>query len=544
MFIVAIAFFFLLNGLLFNSDCIQENPQEGLQEKVTVTLKLIQVYVTNKDGNPVMNLEKDDFEIYDNSKRQELTEFEKHRLIPPKIEEETKRKKSLKDTDRETSTSNRMPRKFFLFFDFAFNNRFGLEESKEAALYFIDNELLPNDEVGVLSYSTVKYIMLHEYLTTNHTKVREVIEAFKAHKITGRARDLEQEYWRLKGEDKLESGNIEEVFRPAGLSRGDAIQHKNEVELQRKRYKYDVSKFSEKMDEFAKALRYIPGQKHMIFFSSGVASSILYDTKVPSQDEIEEGEDLDKSRLSGEYERMIKELGAANCYVYTLDSSKFSSVSSTSASVRGTHSLSRLVEGTGGKYFDLVNNYESIMEEIQNLTGSYFVLGYYIDERWDGKYHKIRVKVKKKGLEVHAQRGYYNPKPFNEYSGLEKKIHLLDLALTEKPIFQDVMHFTLVAETSTDQKEYNLLLISKIPMEKMQEISGKNVEIVCLLFDEMDNIMGLKKGEIDFSKLSGSVYLHILKILLPPGKYKGRVVIRNLETGEAAVGSTSVVIAK
>ena len=62
-----------------------------------------------------------------------------------------------------------------------------------------------------------------------------------------------------------------------------------------------------------------------------------------------------------------------------------------------------------GKYFGNIKNYENIMQEIHNTTGSYYVLGYYIDEKWDGRYHKIKVKVKRKGCEVRAQGGFFNP---------------------------------------------------------------------------------------------------------------------------------------
>jgi hypothetical protein len=36
-----------------------------------------------------------------------------------------------------------MSRKFFLFFDFAFNNQKGINKAKEVALQFIDRELSP-----------------------------------------------------------------------------------------------------------------------------------------------------------------------------------------------------------------------------------------------------------------------------------------------------------------------------------------------------------------------------------------------------------------
>ncbi len=62
--------------LLENSS---QAPQQE-QHEVTVTLKLIQVYVPDKGGKSAMDLELEDFELFDNGKKKELTEFEKYRL--------------------------------------------------------------------------------------------------------------------------------------------------------------------------------------------------------------------------------------------------------------------------------------------------------------------------------------------------------------------------------------------------------------------------------------------------------------------------------
>jgi len=54
------------------------SPDQPIQHQVVVTLKLIQVYVTDKKGHPVTDLSSEDFIIYDNGKVQTITEFEKH----------------------------------------------------------------------------------------------------------------------------------------------------------------------------------------------------------------------------------------------------------------------------------------------------------------------------------------------------------------------------------------------------------------------------------------------------------------------------------
>jgi len=148
--------------------------------------------------------------------------------------------------------------------------------------------------------------------------------------------------------------------------------------------------------------------------------------------------------------------------------------------------------------------------------------------------------VKKKGYEVHAQGGYYNPKPFTEYSKLEKQLHLVDLALTERPLFQDPLRFPLEAVLKPGEKKANLHLVFKMPAEKLAEISGQKVEIISLVFNERDDIVAFYREEKDISILPDKELNYTSKLTVQPGEYKCRIIIRNLETGKGAVGSASI----
>src|SRR4030042_5959485 len=127
---VILALFCLANLCLIKSNSIaQDNKQQTkLHYEVQVTLKLVQVYVTDKKGNPVLDLTKDDFLVFDEGKPQKITEFEKHVLV---------QKEEAQPEVPETPASpaqELMPRKFFLLFDFRFNNGLGLEKARTAAL--------------------------------------------------------------------------------------------------------------------------------------------------------------------------------------------------------------------------------------------------------------------------------------------------------------------------------------------------------------------------------------------------------------------------
>jgi hypothetical protein len=243
--------------------------------------------------------------------------------------------------------------------------------------------------------------------------------------------------------------------------------------------------------------------------------------------------------LRGKFENMCKELSASNTSIYAFNTDE---TSMADPRVTGVYSLQQMATSTGGKYFGDVRSYEQHVERIQNLTGSYYVLGYYIDEQWDGKYHKIKVDVKRPGCSVYAQGGYFSSKPFAQYSKLEKMLHLIDLALAEKPLSQTPLRFPMAALACSVEKEPNLCLMAKIPVDKIKEISGKKVEMVNLIFDSKENIVELKRGEEDFSRYPGENAYYYSLLSLNPGVYRCRIVIRNLVTGQGAVAASTVVI--
>jgi VWFA-related protein len=511
--------------------------QRTLQHEVSVTLKLVQVYVTDKKGNPITDLDKSEFEIFDNEVLMDITEFETYSFSSAQSEEV---KKEIAESSSET-----MNRKFFLFFDFAFNNPTGIKASKDAAIHFLENKLQPTDKVGILSYSSFKGLKLHEYLTTDHSKVREVIDGFGVRKVLGRVEDVEEKYFRTvsgmtTSDASQDAQDLDASFQaqqPGMPASSNFTGRYNEAEILE--YKYHAINFCTRLEDMAKAFRYIPGHKHIVLFSSGVASSIMYGIGSPLGS-LKTGS-LGDEETRTSYENMIKELSSSNTQVYALNTEEQRARIHQDEEMLGGLSLRKIAKSTGGKYFDKVQKYETALDEIQNITSTYYVLGYYVDEKWDGKYHELKVRVKRKGTRVHTQAGYYNPKLFSEYTKLEKQIHLVDLALTDRPYLQTPLYFPMVT-LPCPIVGGNLFTCSKIPVDRIKEISGEKTEIVYIVFDEREDIIDFKRMEINFSKLSNKNIYYYVVSNLPPGLYQCRVVIRNLETGRGAKAASQAII--
>ncbi|MCX6577165.1 MAG: VWA domain-containing protein [Candidatus Aminicenantes bacterium] len=529
--------------------------QKPLQHEVSVTLKLIQVYVTDKKGKAVQDLQKSDFIVSDNGQPKEITEFEKHLLAGPPA-------KTAPSAPTEKIVPTVVPpqpqvlrRKFFLFVDFAFNNQNGIQKAKEAALHFIDKEAGYDDEVGLISYSTLKGLTIHEYLTIEHQKIRKALEALNVKDIAGRAEDVEEEYWRQAVEGPISLGGVvsAKVASPADW---------------RQEMKNQAQNFILKLTALAKALRYVPGQKHFLLFSTGIIRSLIYGGHMGNADggRFDAGDFV----LRTQNDEMLKELSSANCTVFTFDTRRTAKVpslftydeqtfgtggrniftasgaqqSTTSVfkddMLTGLDTLKKLSGTTGGKYYSNIENYEKNLDQVQNLTGSYYVLGYYISEQWDGRYHDLKVEVKRKGLEVRAQAGYFNPKPFREFSDMEKRLHLYDLALSDRPLFQSPLTAGMTSLSGPATDAPYLFILTKIPAATIEKLTGSKVEIVSLIFDEQDNLADLRRAEENFARHQGKDVFYASSAVLQPGNYKCRLVIRDLETGSAAVASAKV----
>jgi hypothetical protein len=295
--------------------------------------------------------------------------------------------------------------------------------------------------------------------------------------------------------------------------------------------------FADHVKNLALALRYIPGQKNIVFLSSGVPYSLIYGVQAPYGD----GRvgDFGETLLKQRYEDMLRELSASNCVIYALDTEEPGASMKKDLRTMGVFTLQKITSATGGKYFGNINKYPEHIEKIQNMTGCYYVLGYYIDEKWDGAFHEIEVEAARLGCQVHAQKGYHNPKSFRDYNELERMLHLVDLALNEEPVLQRPVRFALTALPGPPGAKSSLVFSADLPLEEIPDVLMGKYEIVGIVFDAAGNTVALKREERTSSGSPVGRPAYRVEFRLAPGLYECRLIIRNLETGSSAVGGTS-----
>lgn len=520
------------------------------KHEVTVAVKLVQVYVTDREGRPAADLTAEDFEIYDNNKLVPLIHFEKH--FPD-----------------ESPVLPQMPgpaltRKFILFFDLAFTDARGLMKARKAALNFMEKSILPTDEISLLTYTAMRGLTIHEYMTRDHERIRKIIESFGLKSVAGRAENLANFFYSdtlmsMQGDQVSTSPEDSFFVDQARLQTGRMIDT-----VRRQGYVDQARFYLAAMNNLAKSLKNVPGYKNIILFSAGLAKQLLFGRtggatvggwttpeEYAAQTAIYDAAQADAG-LSNDFTKLLKELKNSNCKVFTVDISRAhkeldvedsTGVSPGIREIEGADSLKLIAAETGGKFYASTVNLENAMEEIVNTTKNFYILGFKVEDKWDGKYHKIKVNVKKKGYKVYSQAGYFNPKPFKEYDNFERLLHLIEVALTEEPWPYLPINMPVSGLTLIERGWPTVLAYARASGQVVNEVLGSTAEAYILIFNERGDLITIRKFKIAISekdKYENDSFLPSFLLPLKPGKYECAVVMRNMDTGRTARGRVKV----
>lgn len=476
-----------------------KTPESPLQHQVTVTLKLVQVFVTDAKGKPALDLERSDFVLYDNGRAQTITDFEKHVLEPPAVE----RVEAGPAPSAARPAAPLLNRKFIFLIDYGRNDLEGIAKARKTALEFLDTKVQPGDEVALFSFSTTSGLTLHQYLTSDHAKVRAAIR--KMRDVPGIA---------TSGPSSISSDH--DAIGMELLNAAIFARHGGHAGAGARNLFAEVA-------EWAKTLRYVPGQKNIILFSRGFGGAVVRPGKPDTVF----------------FQAMARALASANAPVFSVNTTT-GFAAKVAAGVFPEASLEELARTTGGKYLGDVDYSTRIASDIQDATANYYVLGFYVTEAWDGKFHDVKVEVRRPGNKVYAQKGYFNPIPFDKLSPVEKHLHLLSLALGEAASAARNLDFPMTAVPFATGQVINVLLLSKLPVASIRKSVGDRTEFISLVLNQNNSIVDGKRAEIDWNELgAGTIYQYGV-IALAPGRYDCRAVIRNLDDGRGAVESCSV----
>ncbi|MFC2159082.1 hypothetical protein ACFLT9_14730 [Acidobacteriota bacterium] len=98
----------------------------------------------------------------------------------------------------------------------------------------------------------------------------------------------------------------------------------------------------------------------------------------------------------------------------------------------------------------------------------------------------------------------------------------------------------MIALPTPVEGDSGIFLLGKIPLDKIKESIGQKAEIFFLAFDKEENLIDLKRNAVKLSSIKGKEAYYYSLLNLKPGPYKFRIVMRDMDTGNGAVGRNSM----
>ncbi len=335
----------------------QEEPSASFEGLVEVTEVLLDVLATDRSGEIVAGLDRDDFVVTENGDPVKLTGVSYY----------TTRygaDGSIQVEDGEVPSS-----RYFIFF-FQDMKRLGpganrlvrqqLDASRKSKEW-VEEHMLPSDWVAVASYD-VK-LKLHLDFTQDREQILRAIDD------GARGRDPEKDV-----------GRHGRRLPPAGAP--SLLRHLPQGKILRK----ETGRIYDGIRLLADASAFIVGRKNMLMFTIGFGE--FGRGPVP----------LGDPRY---YPPMEQALNDANVAVYTID------LTPTDTEHLQRDFMSKLSADTGGFYFGTFVNFITPLREIAAENAGYYVLSYQSEHpAQESGYQKVKVEARDRSVKVRSRKGY------------------------------------------------------------------------------------------------------------------------------------------
>ena len=210
--------------------------------------------------------------------------------------------------------------------------------------------------------------------------------------------------------------------------------------------------------------------------------------------------------------------------------------------------MEELAHGTGGRAFYNTNDiFGSIRQAIEDSQITYTLSYYPSGIKWDGKYHNIKVEVKRPGVKVQSRKGYFAlPEP--KLTPRARQAAIAEVA--RNPLDSTGIGITAVAHQVGITRALKVTVVFDLHDIKMEEKGGATgaVDIVMLNLNDQNKILGALDQTFQL-KLPPDLYARFLKdgmsvtreLPIAPDAVQFRVVVRDANTG--TMGTVRIPIA-
>jgi len=539
----------------------QKRQDEQSEDILRITTELVQtdVVVTDKNEQIVSDLKLSDFEVFDNGKKQDLQFLEFISVDQPGRSEGSTNVARVApgiDTSVPTDATTADLRRVigFVVDDVTIPSE-DISRVRTMLLDFVDNKMRNGDLVTIVR--TVGGRGLLEQFTTDRQILRRAVNDLGVRTVPP--------YLATTGDDP---GRISSIPAPFGDATSLDTVNTGEFEgpsegvNQIPRSILGLTVANRVID----SLRQVPGRKNLVLLSGGLPMFDLTRSGAIIGDVSQVFRQLtDNATRSGVVintmdVRGLKTTGAVAAFKDTpaksaLGGGTFAGSDENPNFGRGMDTerlgdrslteqltLRILASMTGGVSVVNTNNFSDGLEKVLKRSRGYYRLAYRPSEKFDNKFHKLDVKVRRGGVQVYAGEGYVARQDRGSASATKEEQILKAVASPLARRDLDVAAELQYVFSNTNQADLTInafINARKVDFKKVGDRYHASIDVVGFVFDQLGKSRGGISQTIN-SDLTEESYRRALatglsytaSTRLPPGYYQVRLVLRETESGK------------
>lgn len=529
------------------------NIEDAAKLRVNVRLVLARVVVRDSSGHAVGGLHKEDFEIFDNGKKQVISNFDAQSPIN-NLEKTTSKGAIPPTASSENTDPGVFPGRYVAYlFDDLFLDFGNLARVRDAALKRIAI-LAPADRVAVFTTSGQSVLDF----TDDRAKLTQVISGLRPHPSQGKGL-MQCPLLTFYMADMIINKNDANVLQTAvndyiacarlpqqawssaaGVVQGMASQLFN-VSQEDSRMALRV------INDVVRRMAPLPGQRSLVLVSPGFLTPQL---------EYDYGHLIDKALHE---QVVISSLDARGLYVivpggdaseegrpeislpgqtHIPESRALLEINSASTE---SEILSVLAYSTGGVFFQNNNDMDEGFRRVSDSPEFYYILGFTPQNlKTDGKFHNLKVGLTThQKYDIQTRRGYYAPR-HNLDAAEEAKHEIEDEVFSNEELHDlPVALHTEFFKPSDDSAKLTVLArvdVKRLHYKQSSDRNTNDLTVVTAVFDRNGNFLQADqklvqmrwKGQTLQAKLGSGITLKT-SFDVKPGRYLVRVVARDSE---------------
>ena len=531
--------------------------------KVRVNNVLVRVVVRDSHGKVVPNLKKEDFQLFDGRKLQNITSFAveapRTSAVPLAPSPATENSPAAADPAVKAAA---LPQRFVaMVFD-------DLHMSMEDAVFVRDSAtrfftaLAPSDRVAISTTSgqlTRDYTDDHDLLAKT---LLRIVPRPSTHHDTSDCPDMP--YYEA---DLIANKNDTQAFAVAAAEtlqcafNGDTTMQAAANSMAQAAALRALSEGDAEtqygyrhLEDTVRRMTSLPGQRILVLVSPGfILSTLQYEassmidraTRANIVINTIDARGLYSPDLMGDIENRPRD---------TLLTAGYKSTYRVAAQTAQEDVLAELADGTGGTFYHNRNDVDEAMRQAGAAPEVSYLLSFSPQNlKFDGRFHTLKVALATKDkFSIQARRGYFAPRSVSDPAEISKEE--IQEALFSQEEIHDIPVDLQTQYFKQDAAEARLAVLTHLDVKgvRFRKNAGRNndqLTIVTGIFDEngqfvtgLQKIIDMKLLDTTYERLSRSGLTVKTSFAVKPGTYLVRLVIRDAEGAQMAARNGAVVI--